>query len=190
MKNKKLIITGLVIFLLLILVLAPIVVTKANLPPLRIMKNNDDIIEEEASEINFTQNVYTDTTPLSSEELKAYSENIIAEIEQAEKETVEAEDMELIKQQKNLITIMDKYYKDEFWQIKYDIDMDYKLNPERDGSVYPNSPDERLFNLFIDALENENLTSEESKAIKNFLADTPPIKNNDVLQQKILDAIK
>ncbi len=193
-KTKIYIIIGTVLIILLLLIVAPIIITKAQLAPLKLVRNNESI-EEVSEDIRFNQKVYTGTTPLSKEEIDNYANKRLSQLDEEKKELIaENADPSYIKEYddtKIIMEAMNNLYKEDFWQILYDLEVDLETSGIRDGSVYPNSPEARLYTLLMEALSNKGLSEDAKNAIKDYLKQHgSDIKNNDELKQKVLDTTK
>ena len=191
-KRKIYIIIGTIVLILLILSIVPIVVTKAELQPLWAVDNKDEVASEN---IEFNQKVYTNTNPLSKKELEDYADMRYKQIEKETNELISSnaseEDIKEYKDTKIIMDTMNRLHKEEFWQILYDFQIDLETSGIRDGSVYPDSPEARLYNILIKTLEDDKLEEIEKDAIKGYLAKQgPTIRNNDELKQKVLEMIK
>ena len=91
MKNntKIYIIICAVLFITILIIIAPIVVTKADLTPLWLINDTEET-EATPFSLQFTQKEYTDTNPLSKEELEEYASKRLAQLEE-DKERIIAE---------------------------------------------------------------------------------------------------
>ena len=171
MKNK----TKLLLLFLLIIVLCVPIITIAS-TKIGILVTQGDSIKEKERLLEEKQEF------LNSDQIEEKSAYYLAE-KKKKKNKLSEKQLENQQTQEKIEKIINKFYKEEYNEIKREATNSDGI---KDGTLNSNEPEAKLYNLIINIIETKELDSEELKVLKEFIRDSSSnIKGNDELKLKM-----
>lgn len=171
MKNK---VKVFLLFVLIIILFVPIVTFAVSKVGILVAKEDSTTEKENllAEKQEFMNMDYTENETIYSLEKDVELQNKLLD-KQLENQEI----------QEKIEKVINKFYKEEYYKIKQEA-----INTDgiKDGTLNPNGPEIKLYNLIINIIETKEINAEESEILKEFLSDSSHnIKGNDELKLKM-----